>query len=130
MNLSDEEIDRLVSDLNVDARSKSGVSPSSDPPFCRTVALYETNRAYGGPEEGGWWYDVGERVPGTEAIVCHSVEEVAAATDRLATRVRVLGLNAGRHELTSVLCDGWIVPCSFAGANAVEHFPEERPIYA
>ena len=23
------------------------------------VAVYETDRAYGGPEEGGWWYDVG-----------------------------------------------------------------------
>ena len=23
------------------------------------VNEYETNRAYGGPEEGGWWYDYG-----------------------------------------------------------------------
>lgn len=23
------------------------------------VAVYETDRAYGGPEEGGWWYDCG-----------------------------------------------------------------------
>lgn len=24
------------------------------------VQMYETGRAYGGPEEGGWWYDYGE----------------------------------------------------------------------
>jgi hypothetical protein len=24
-----------------------------------TVAFYEIDRAYGGPEEGGWWYDCG-----------------------------------------------------------------------
>ena len=23
------------------------------------VTIYETNRTYGGPEEGGWWYDYG-----------------------------------------------------------------------
>ena len=24
------------------------------------VAIFELERAYGGPEEGGWWYDTGE----------------------------------------------------------------------
>jgi hypothetical protein len=26
------------------------------------VAVYETGREYGGPEEGGWWYDTGRLV--------------------------------------------------------------------
>ncbi|WP_242098167.1 hypothetical protein [Sphingomonas sp. CROZ-RG-20F-R02-07] len=25
-----------------------------------SVAVYLTQRVYGGPEEGGWWYDAGE----------------------------------------------------------------------
>lgn len=25
-----------------------------------TVGIYELDRCYGGPEEGGWWYDAGE----------------------------------------------------------------------
>ena len=25
-----------------------------------TVAIFFVDRAYGGPEEGGWWYDFGE----------------------------------------------------------------------
>jgi Zn-finger nucleic acid-binding protein len=24
------------------------------------VAIFEMDRVYGGPEEGGWWYDAGE----------------------------------------------------------------------
>ncbi len=31
-----------------------------------TVAIYLVDRAYGGPEEGGWWYDHGE--PAVEYI--------------------------------------------------------------
>lgn len=27
-----------------------------------SVAVYEVDRAYGGPEEGGWWYDCGDLV--------------------------------------------------------------------
>ena len=27
-----------------------------------TVAVYLQDRSYGGPEEGGWWYDTGELV--------------------------------------------------------------------
>lgn len=27
-----------------------------------SVAVYETDRAYGGPEEGGWWYDCGHMI--------------------------------------------------------------------
>lgn len=30
-----------------------------------SVAIYETDRAYGGPEEGGWWYNVGKRIDET-----------------------------------------------------------------
>ena len=26
------------------------------------INTYETNRAYGGPEEGGWWFDIGDPV--------------------------------------------------------------------
>ena len=25
-----------------------------------TVAIFFVDRAYGGPEEGGWWFDTGE----------------------------------------------------------------------
>lgn len=31
-----------------------------------TIAVYEVSRQYGGPEEGGWWYDAGDLVAGTQ----------------------------------------------------------------
>jgi hypothetical protein len=33
--------------------------PIERPPASYTVAVYLCDRAYGGPEEGGWWYDTG-----------------------------------------------------------------------
>ncbi len=39
---------------------------SERPPAYVTVAVYECDRAYGGPEEGGWYYDCGDIIPGTE----------------------------------------------------------------
>lgn len=27
-----------------------------------SVGVYETGRSYGGPEEGGWWYDTGSMI--------------------------------------------------------------------
>ena len=32
-----------------------GQDPAENPIHC--VAVYEVDRMYGGPEEGGWWYD-------------------------------------------------------------------------
>ena len=32
---------------------------SERPALWWCVAVYTSNRAYGGPEEGGWWYNVG-----------------------------------------------------------------------
>ena len=34
----------------------------------RFVNAYRINRRYGGPEEGGWWYDTGQLLA---SIPCH-----------------------------------------------------------
>lgn len=52
------------------------------------VALYRIDRAYGGPEEGGWWYDTGDldrplRVCATEAAAA----TLAARINRLLVRL-------------------------------------------
>ena len=55
---------------------------------------YLTNRPFGGPEEGGWWYDTGT------FVACHGVyptcEEARAALDAMQTRLaeRRRGLHA------------------------------------
>jgi hypothetical protein len=94
------------------------------------IALYEDNRAYGGPEEGGWWYDTGTLV---------RVVAVARRKDRA-------------YELAK-RCDYWLEKCwqkrpmkyripvssvNYTGGHfsahvykhvAPQHFPEVRPQY-
>ena len=48
------------------------------------VAFYAVDRAYGGPEEGGWWFDTGELVR------LHRVCLTEAAAARLAVRANRL----------------------------------------
>ena len=49
------------------------------------VAFYAVDRAYGGPEEGGWWFDTGELVR------LHRVCLTEAAAARLAVRANLRG---------------------------------------
>lgn len=43
----------------------------------RHVNVYEVDRRYGGPEEGGWWYDEGTKVESRLTDVAH-VDDVVA----------------------------------------------------
>ena len=43
------------------------------------LAFYEIDREYGGPEEGGWWYDSGTFV---RAIALHFDDATALRTQR------------------------------------------------
>lgn len=98
----------------------------------RTVALYEVDQGYGGPEEGGWWYDEGTRFTDFAPIVCHGPEETRAAHAKCLEYIAEHRMNEGRHEPSSVLCEGWYAPRSFPGdlASLPEHFPASRPRYA
>jgi hypothetical protein len=40
-------------------------------PTIRYLNVYIVEREYGGPEEGGWWYDVG--TPQGVSIVCNTI---------------------------------------------------------
>lgn len=44
------------------------------------VNAYDHNRAYGGPEEGGWWFDTGTCLA---SIPCESDEQIEEAKVRL-----------------------------------------------
>lgn len=88
----------------------------------RYVNAYDHNRAYGGPEEGGWWYDVGTVLA---SIPCVSDEQVEEAKARLK---QIYGPQfEGNHDIGSVLCEGvlQIVVEYEAGAD----YPETRPHY-
>lgn len=84
------------------------------------VTAYEVQLVYGGPEEGGWWYEAGDVL---QVIECeeHEIEDAKASLkDTYADDY------SGR-PLSSVLSDGElrIVVDDQPG----EPFPAERPHY-
>lgn len=107
--------------------------PEKKPPFY-TVAVYLEDRAYGGPEEGGWWYDYGERIDDPEVTGCvpaiFRASELAMAEDccRLTNERLNETVNKGRHEISSVLSEGRYVAQVCEG-YPVAHFPETKPYY-
>ena len=94
---------------------------------CYYATLYLVDRAYGGAEEGGWWFDCG--VPQLHPINrCFDNEEEAYEyLNSKDVRCAVMDLNEGRADLNSVNSDGVykvLVDDSFPAP-----FPDVRPHY-
>ena len=89
------------------------------------VALYEIDRAYGGPEEGGWWYDCGEL-----RRVLRVVPTADAAYD-LAARANWLmdRLQHGRRDVGSMAYTGGRYSACVFEDTAPRAFPETAPHY-
>ena len=89
------------------------------------VAIYAIDRAYGGPEEGGWWYDTGtlERI----VAIRHSEEgafELARRADRLLSHIE-----RDRRDIGSMAYGGERHAAEVFETTAPRFFPEERPHY-
>ena len=87
------------------------------------VNLYDTNRQYGGPEEGGWWYDSGEFVECRG--VFGSLERAEQAADSM--EADIAQLREGLYPPGSMLCTGW--PLLRVQDHAGKNYPEKRPHY-
>ena len=90
------------------------------------VNLYRTDRQYGGPEEGGWWYDTGrfEACVGLfdDRKVAMGLFEALEASDWLKER------KAGLHAPSSVLSEAeW--PLLMVEDHAGRDYPRNRPRY-
>ena len=86
------------------------------------VAFYDIDRAYGGPEEGGWWFDTGALrrvVPDADAACA-----LAARANRLMER-----LQRGRRSVESVAYDGGRLAACVFQDTAPPAFPETYPHY-
>ncbi|MFT4026817.1 MAG: hypothetical protein QM676_08465 [Novosphingobium sp.] len=90
------------------------------------VALYEVDRAYGGPEDGGWYFDTGELV---RLLALAPTEDravsIASRANRLLDR-----LQRHRRPVSSVLYDGGRHTAIVYEWTAPPSFPEQRPHYA
>ena len=84
---------------------------------------YLTDRAFGGAEEGGWWYDTGGFVKSHGTFPTR--EEAFAARDALDSYLTER--REGLHDPSSVLCTGWpeLLVEQRPGAN----FPARPPRY-
>ena len=92
-----------------------------------SVSIHMTDRAYGGPEEGGWWFDYGE--PDDEFwqytrlfATREEARDYGKALDPL-----IKELNEGRPSIGSVLSIGryeWIIQDGYPHA-----WPERKPHY-
>jgi len=92
------------------------------------VAVYAAELAWGGPEEGGWWYDVGSLVRIVRTFA--SEERAYAYARRLNGKLqsRVICPNYGKREKSSVLSDG-VYEASVYQDHAPKGYPAERPHY-
>lgn len=106
-----------------------------------TVAIYLVDQAYGGPEEGGWWYQCGERIDHVlddvpNAMLMLVVSDFGGLTGELGASnfARIVQekldatVNVGRREISSVLSTGRYVAQVYNG-HPPHHFPETRPHY-
>ena len=96
------------------------------------VNVYRANQLYGGPEEGGWWYDVGE------AVSSEMVTEFFG-TSTFSNTEDVLGMtkykwqswcdrqNEGKPGIGSVNCDGWYLVK--VQDHIAKNFPNRKPHY-
>jgi hypothetical protein len=95
-----------------------------------TVAIYLCDRSYGGPEEGGWWFDTGVRMDGIAPIP--RIFGTADAAYEYARDLQATlddGLNAtGNRDLSSVCCEGRYCAEVYEGYPP-PHYPERRPHY-
>ena len=89
------------------------------------VALYEMDRTYGGPEEGGWWYDCGELARVLRVVpTADAAYDLAARANRLMDR-----LQRGKRDVGSVIYSGGRYSACVFEHTAPRAFPETRPRY-
>ena len=85
---------------------------------------YEIDRAYGGPEEGGWYYDTRHFVKchGIYHFIFQARVKLAAKSDYLADR------RVDLHEPDSVLSEGmW--PVMYIERAPGRNYPQTIPHY-
>lgn len=85
------------------------------------VSVCLEDMAYGGPEEGGWYYHTSERIESHYAATPRALAAILARMERDYS-------NEGRREISSVLSDGQY--CIIIGDEpAAQYDPERRPHY-
>jgi hypothetical protein len=107
------------------------------------INVYETSQAYGGSEEGGWWYDVGE-FKECKGIFVSRNTAIAAVNDDSDKLERKGKYHMGMHSMDGVAPDGesddtYLMRGGRWGESSVnvrvedhvgQDYPLERPYYS
>lgn len=84
------------------------------------VTVCQDDRAYGGPEEGGWYYDTRQIV---EKHFCPDLLTLCTAMQRVNFRY----MDVSTYDVGSDLSEG--VYTTFIGTDVPEEYPTEQPHY-
>ena len=93
----------------------------------RYINVYEVTRHYGGPEEGGWWYDAGDPL----ASVPVQVDDLYEVTDAMrAEGERIRGIFVDAVEWGDIhSVNGGAEVCIQYEDRHAEAYPSRRPHY-
>ena len=86
------------------------------------VNLYLENRAYGGPQEGGWWFDYGT----VEGSIPVQVRDAKTMMEIMARFVQD-GNESRNSDVGSVVSEGRYKVCLEFSKG--EPWPKEKPVY-
>ena len=91
------------------------------------VAVYEVDRAYGGPEEGGWWYTCGDLVRTVKRFRSEdeAYDYCRRINDKLHSRREFYGIRSS----SSAAYSGGDYRAKVYDNVAPESFPVNRPYY-
>ena len=92
-----------------------------------SVAVYEVDRAYGGPEEGGWWFDCGDLVRVAKRF--RSEDDAWNYCNRLNEKLYSRMEHYGIRSSSSMAYSGGEYRAKVYESAAPESFPVERPYY-
>jgi hypothetical protein len=90
-----------------------------------TVAFYEIDRAYGGPEEGGWYFNTGTLIRIARTF---KSEDAAFAFARRANHILAI-IQCGKRDLSSVLYVGGRYSAEVYDTLPPPFYPATRPYY-
>jgi len=89
------------------------------------VSVYMTDLSYGGPEEGGWHYEVGEII---RTVKTFKNQDIAYGYCRRLNDKLDTTLNKNRRSKSSVLSEGEYTACVHKNF-APQSYPETTPHY-
>jgi hypothetical protein len=127
MNRFSQDLDRHITGNYGEDFFKGEDEPQEPPPVRGKylVAFYTDNQAYGGSEEGGWWYDTGELV---RVFALETTREAAYEKCRRANSLLKV-LQRKLRPTCSVIYSGGRYTAHVYKGTAPASFPTETPHY-